>query len=328
MPLRYTTEELIAEVRNRAVIPDTESQGWTDDDIILYLNTELLVELIPQVKKLHEEFMVVTELVALTTGSEFVKVPPRAVGNSLRDLLLVGGASDRTYIPRINREDLPAFQPVRGEGTDVRGYYIENTRIRIFPAQGSSATARRLEVSYHFRPSELTKQDAAGTFYRQVTARDNALNTVTVSGGTPPPFGLNTLVDIHGENSGSEIKVWDNEVTLIAGNTLTLADPVDGSDTREGRRQVDVGDYVCTAENAAIPMLPRELHMILVQSAVCRITESIDDQEKLQMHTTTLNRMMKLMEYNIGKRVEGRPRKIVNRNAPLWRQGNVQRRSI
>ena len=127
---------------------------------------------------------------------------------------------------------------------------------------------------------------------------------------------------------GAEIKVFDNEITLIVGNTLTLADPIDGSDSRDGRKEVVVGDFICTAETSAIPMLPRELHQLLVQATVCRITESIDDQEKLQMHTNTLNRMMKLMEYNIGKRVHGRPRKILNRNAPLWRQGNVQRRSL
>jgi len=292
------------------------------------MNTELMTELIPQVAKLHEEFMVVTELLAMSDGDEFIETPPRAVGASLRDVLLVTDSTDRNYIPRINREDLPSFQPVRGGSTEIRGYYLENTRIRIFPAISPGGGFKSLEVSYRFRPSQLTKEDGSTSFYRTVTAVDLVLNTVTVSGGTPPPFSLNSDVDIHGANSGSEIKVWDNEITTIVGNTLTLADPIDGTDSRDGRREVVLGDYVCTAETAAIPMLPRELHMLLVQSTVCRITEAIDDQEKLQMHTTTLNRMMKLMEYNIGKRVEGRPRKILNRNAVLWRQGNVQRRSL
>lgn len=325
--LRYTTEELIREVRNRAVIPDTNAQGWTDDDIILYMNTEILTELVPQVAKLQEEFMVVTEVIALSVGDEFIPVPTRAVGNSLRDLLIIHGDS-RGYIPRIAREDLPSFQPVRGGSTSIRGYYLEHSRIRLFPAVANAGSATALEVSYRFRPSQLTIADSADSFYRIVTSVDLVGNTVTVSGGAPPPFALNTDVDIHGANSGAEIKVWDNSITLIVGNTLTLADPINGTDTREGRREVEIGDYVCTAEHAAIPMLPRDVHQILAQSTICAITESIDDQEKLQMHTSRLNRMLKLMQYTIGKRVLGRPKKILNRNAPLWRQGNVQRRSL
>lgn len=327
MPLRYTTEELLKEVRNRGVIPDTESQGWTDADLILYMNTEILTELVPRVSRLHEEFMVVTEILTLVSGDEFVPVPARAVGNSLRDVFVLSGGA-RSFLPRINREDLPAYQPVVASATGVSGYYIENTRIRIFPQISPASSVTQLEVAYRFRPSQLTLKDDSASFYRTVTARDTALNTITVSDGTPPPFAMNSLVDIHGANSGSEVKVWDNEITAIVGNTLTLADPIDGSDTRGGRRLVEVGDYVCTAETAAIPMLPREVHPILVQSAICRITESIDDQEKLQMHSGTLDRMLKSMEYNLGKRVDGRPNKIVNRHAPLWRQGNVQRRSL
>jgi len=325
--LRYTTEELIREVRNRAVIPDTNAQGWTDEDIILYMNTEILTELVPQVAKLQEEFMVVTELLTLAVGDEFIPVPTRAVGNSLRDLIVVKGGN-RGYIPRINREDLPSFQSARGAASEIRGYYLEHSRIRLFPAVGSLGGATGLEISYRFRPSQLTLADGADSSYRVVTAVSTVANTITVSGGAPPPFGLNTSVDVHGAHSGAEMKVWDNEVTAVLANTLTLADPIDGTDTREGRRLVELGDYVCTAETAAIPMLPRDVHQILAQSAVCAITESIDDQEKLQMHTSRLNRMLKLMEYNLGKRVLGRPKKILNRNAPLWQQGNVQRRSL
>lgn len=324
MPLRYTTEELIEEVRNRAVIPDTESQGWTDDDILLYLNGEMMMELIPQVAKLHEEFMIITEVITLTPSTTIenthIEIPDRAVGSSLRDIILLLG-TDRIQVPRINREDLPSFQVTRGQGTDIRGYFIENNRIRIFP--GSSA-GNALEVSYRFRPSQLVKADS----YRTLTSVDLTLNTVTTSGAAPPPFSVGDLVDIHGPNSGAEIRVFDNVITTIVGTTLTLTDPINGTDVREGRQVVKVGDFVAPREQAAIPMLPRELHAILAQAAVCRVIEGIDDAEKLQMHTRQLNRQLQLMVFNIGKRVAGRPRKVVNRLSPLWRQGNVQRRTI
>ena len=320
MPLAYTTEQLIEEVRNRSFTPDTTSEGTTDDDLILYLNGEMLNEIIPQVSRLQEEFMIVTEVVSLPGSGQTVKVPSRAVGNSLRDVTLVSDG-DRLQLPHINREHLPQFE-IERRGTDdtVRGYFLENQRIRFV---GTASSSFDLEVAYRFRPSQLV----LSTSYRQVTNVSGL--TVTLSGtDIPTEFVTGALVDIHGDESGSEIKTWDNAIANVSGQVLTLTDAIDGTDTREGRPAVEVNDYVCPAEQCAIPMLPRETHQILVQAAVCRLIEALDDQEKLAMHTHTLNRWLKNMEYNMGKRVEGRPRKIVAAHAPIWRMGNVQRRSI
>ena len=328
MSLSYTTEELLEEVRNQYQVGDSGSLGTTDDDILRYLNKEMMLEIIPQVAKLHEEYFIVTELITLTATNTIsdthVKVPDRAVGQSLRDVIIIKGGTRgnaRISLPRINREDLPAFEVVRGGGDDTRGFFLENVRIRVFP---SIKTGDKLEVSYMFRPSQLVK--ASG--YRNVTAVDTTLNTVTVSGGTPPPFAVGDLIDIHGPNSGAEIRVFDNQVTVVAGNTLTLADPIDGTDVREARQAVEIGDFMALRETAAIPMLPRELHTILAQAAVVRLAEAIDDREKYQLHLNHLNRELKLAQYYLEKRVTGRPRKIVNRLSPLWRMGNVQRRSL
>jgi hypothetical protein len=327
MSLAYTTEELIEEVRNQYQVGDSGSLGTEDPDILRYLNKEMMLELIPQVAKLHEEYFIVTELIPLTVTNTLsdthVKIPDRAVGQSLRDVLLVKGSTSpvmRLSLPRIGREDLPAFEIARGDGSDMRGFFLENVRIRVFP---SVVTGDELEVSYMFRPSQLVKSDG----YRTVTALDTVLNTVTLS-GSGSPFVVGDLVDIHGPNSGSEIKVWDNAITVVAGNVLTLTDPIDGTDSRDGRPPVDVGDFVVLRETSAIPMLPRELHTILAQAAVVRLAEAIDDESKYKMHLNHLNRELKLMQYYLEKRVTGRPRKIVNRLSPLWRQGNVQRRSL
>lgn len=327
MSLAYTTEELIEEIRNQFQVGDAGSLGTEDADILRYLNKEMMLEIIPQVARLHEEYFIITELITLTVSNTIsdthVKIPDRAVGQSLRDLMIIKGtspASQRIALPRINREDLPAFEIARGDGSDTRGFFIENVRIRVFP---SIKTGDILEVAYMFRPSQLVKADG----YRTVTAFDATLNTVTLS-GSGSPFAVGDQVDIHGPNSGAEIRVFDNIITAVVANVLTLTDPIDGTDTREGRQAVEVGDFVALRETSAIPMLPRELHTILAQAVVVRLAEAMDDQEKYKMHLNHLNRELKLMQFYLGKRVTGRPRKIVNRLSPLWRQGNVQRRSL
>ena len=325
MSLAYTTEQILKKVRDQYQIGDAGSLGTTDADLLDFVNAEMMMELIPQIARLHEEFFVLTELINLPVSSGIesthIQIPDRAVGNSLRDLFLLRGKT-RISLPRINREDLGAFESDRGSaGTGVRGFFIEGVRIRVFP--GGQA-ADQLEVAYLFRPSQLVKADG----YRTVTALDTTLNTVTVSGGTPPPFAVGDLIDIHGPNSGAEIRVFDNEVTAVNGSILTLADSIDGTDSREGRQPVALKDFVAQRETAAIPMLPRELHPILAQATVVRLAEAMDDTEKYQLHLNHLERQMKLSRYFLEKRVIGRPRKIVNRNSPLWRQGNIQRRSI
>jgi hypothetical protein len=323
MSLSYTTEELLEEIRNQYVVGDAGSQGTTDADLLRYLNKEMMLELIPQVAKLHEEFFVVTELITLTVtgalGDNHIAVPDRAVGQSLRDLFLIRGGS-RIELPRINREDLSIFEGTVGVGNSLRGFFIEGGRIRTFP---SVTAGDKLEVAYLFRPSQLVKSSG----YRKITALDTTLKTVTME-GSGSPFVAGDLVDIHGPNSGAEIRVWDNEVVSVAANVLTLTDPIDGTDPREGRQAVAVGDYVCARETCAIPMLPRELHPALAQAAIVRLAEAFDDQEKYAMHLNQLNRELKLMEFMVGKRVHGRPRIIVNAGSPLWKQGNVNRRSI
>ena len=79
MPLSYTTEELLNEVRARSVTNDTDAPGWLDSDLLLYLNGEMLNEIIPHVAKLQEEFMVVTEIISIPVGTQTVQVPDRAV---------------------------------------------------------------------------------------------------------------------------------------------------------------------------------------------------------------------------------------------------------
>ena len=324
MSLSYTTEELLEEVRNQYQVGDSGSLGTTDDDILRYLNKEMMLEIIPQVAKLHEEYFIVTENIPLTKTNTIsdthVKIPDRAVAQSLRDVFLLRGQT-RLPLPRINREDLAAFETDRGGGEEMRGFFIENVRIRVFP---SIKTGDEIETAYMFRPSQLVKKAR----YRTIASRDTVLNTVTLTGSVPVPFSLNDLIDIHGPNSGAEIRVWDNEITAISSLTLTLADPINGTDTRKGRQIVEVGDFAALREESAIPMLPRELHTVLAQSAVVRLAEAIDDKEKYQMHLNHLNRELKLMHFMLGKRVVGRPRKVVNRNSPLWRQGNIQRRSL
>ena len=186
MSLAYTTEELIEEVRNQYQVGDSGSLGTEDNDILRYLNKEMMLEIIPQVAKLHEEYFILTELITLTVTNTLsdthVKIPDRAIGQSLRDLLLNKGGSTgaaRLSLPRINREDLPAFEIARGDGSDTRGFFIENVRIRVFP---SIKTGDQLEVSYMFRPSQLVK--ASG--YRTVTSFNPTLNTVTLSGSGSP----------------------------------------------------------------------------------------------------------------------------------------------
>ena len=68
MVLKYTADNLIELVRDAAMLPDSASGGTADADILQHLNHAMLSEIFPQVAKMREEYFVVEERVADSSG--------------------------------------------------------------------------------------------------------------------------------------------------------------------------------------------------------------------------------------------------------------------
>lgn len=312
MAREYTADELIAIVRRRAFLPDTNSLGTQDADILAALNEEMLTELVPLVIRVREEYFVVRERVAATATDGRHRINGRAIGVKLRDVAYVGNGSTTARVPLtyIHPEEDP------GDLSTSTGYpggfFIEGNNVVLSPNLGAG-TNGLLELPFFFRPGELVLQSAV----RKITAVNTTLKRVTVA-SSPSTWTTSDKFDIHSGKSGAEIHLWDltPDGSPASTTTVTFNEAIDGSSF--GTFTAEVGDYLCLAEQAALPGLPRELHPILAQAVVVQLVESLGDVEMFQIQERRLETMKRDILPIIENRVEGRPRKIVGRDAPLW----------
>ena len=313
MPLTYTAEELIETVRLLGMLPSVGEIGQDDDDVVRHLSEFLKSRLVPEMIRIREEYYVVTERLPLSGSVSRYRIPARAVGNRLRDVLFVTAAGDRRTIWPIPRERLAAYN-TSGTTTEPTGYYLEGNRIVLVPALG--AAAGWLELSYFFRPGDLVKSTQA----RQVYAIPNSpANTVTFTTSVPASWVAGIHVDIHSGMSGAEIKIWDKEAVVAGANYLTFTDAIDG--TVFGTDEVVPGDWVCMTGEAAVPGVPLELHPILARGACLRLATALNDKESIEIHSKFLQDEMRGALAIVENRIEGRPLTISTEGAIVWEGG-------
>jgi hypothetical protein len=79
--------------------------------------------------------------------------------------------------------------------------------------------------------------------------------------------------------------------------------------------ELEVGDYMPLAGQTMVPNVPTELHMILAQRVAQRVMEALGDTEGLSNATAKVAEMEDKMSTMMTSRVEGAPRKVVNRSS-------------
>lgn len=303
MPLVYTSDDLLEAVKNSGMVPEAQSLGCEDQDILDHLSAVLQSMIALELIKIREEYYVVTERIAAATE---VRIPHRAMGLKLRDLVYVEG-SDRQRLTPIAREDLDAYDSPEG----VEGFYIEGGYIKLV---APTTVGGYLEVSYFMRPNDLVPNTEA----RRVTNVSGSI--VTLDSAVPDSWTTADTFDIHSSYSGAELKVWDAAASAVGAapdtDKITFTTVISGA--TYGTHAVAVGDWVCLAGESVIPALPRELHPVLVRGACLRLAEAFGDQQAIASHgalfQADMNRTLKVFE----GRVEGKPVRISGSNSVLF----------
>lgn len=81
--------------------------------------------------------------------------------------------------------------------------------------------------------------------------------------------------------------------------------------------EFEVEDYICSQFECIIPQIPSDLHSLLAERTVARILEALGDQMGLQAANEKIGRMEAGQASMVDNRVEGSPRKVLNRNSFL-----------
>ena len=297
MALVFTSDELISSIRRIGSIPNTGAPGFADSDILRCATETLWSKVVPNLIKTREEYYANIERRTVAASITRYRIPKRAIMQKLRDVSLVGGDGANTYLRSLQREEVSGSQST---GT-VLGYYLEGNDVILVPSPSAGTT---LEFAYFFRPGSLVLVANA----RQITAVDPVTRTVTLSSANTS-WSTSNIFDIHSKESGAEIKIWDAAATTVGATIVFSASfPIDGSTA--GTRAVEVGDWVCLAEEAAVPGCPKEIHPLLALAVAMRFASSTGDMEVFKAQAAEYSSDMKALVGIAESRVEGKPIRI------------------
>ena len=308
MALAYLGEELIESIRNIGMAPSTGSTGSRDADLLRHANEAFRTKILPEMIRIREEYFVSTIRIPLVAGTSKYRLPSRAVGNRVRDLMFVDSSVSRNRIAPVGREEIFRWS---SPSTSPERYYIEGNHIVLVPDTGM-ASSGWLEVSYYFRPGEVVISTSA----RQVTAVNAGTNMVTLASNVPFDWTSSLLFDVHSKYSGAEIHTFDAAASSVSGATITFTNEIAGATV--GTKPIEVGDWVCKAGEAAIPAIPIEMHPVLARATAVRIAEANGDQQAVNIHAQLFKDDMHSALAMLENRIEGKPLVIGGKDGLLW----------
>lgn len=126
----------------------------------------------------------------------------------------------------------------------------------------------------------------------------------------PSNITTGVKVDFLQTNPGHQIYKYD----ILPLSLSTTYIDFDENDVPD---ELEIGDYICLANECIIPGIPPELHHVLAERACARILSAIGDQQGLAATMENIKEMEQSQGTLIDNRVENSPKKILNRNSPL-----------
>lgn len=315
MAVNYlTSDSLIASIKRRALIPSNQST-FTDDDFLAIANEEMNIGMVPSIIQMQQDYLLTTEVVPLLTDESRYKIPSRAIGNKLYDVMYKDTNGNYMEMVRIEKSDLAAYNGPATIGY-TRTFYVENGEIVIYPDVTGTQTGT-LEMSFYIRPNQLVSEDRIGV----ITAINTSTGEISLS-ALPTVFNLSQTYDFIEVTSPHVLLAYDLSPTAINTTTKTITfTPGQLPD------DLEVGDHVALANETKIPQIPADLHVVLAHRVATRCLEALGDTQGLQNANAKLVEMETKTNTLINNRVTSAPQKIVNRNSILRDSLSRRRRS-
>lgn len=307
-----TTKKLLVSIKRRCMIP-TSQDTFSDSDLIDFLNEEMQIGIVPKLLQMKEEFLVFDEYVRILPSISNYSVPERAIGSKLREVSYSDNSNsdyaneyEMTQIGVDERYNLWSTNTV--ETSNWKRFYMEGSDLVLFPSVSTNPVGY-IRFFYHIRPGMLVNDSEVAV----VSNIDRTTGTILLS-NAPTKFQSSTQYDFIKSKSPHNIISIDRTAVAYSTGAKTIQfDPNDIPST------LQIGDYIAAAGESCVPNIPTELHAMLAQRVAQRVLEAIGDSQGLTNATNKLAEMENNMAVMLNARVEGAPRKIVNKNKMLGR---------
>lgn len=311
-----TTNGLLKSIKRRAMVP-TSQDTFTDADLIDFMNEEMMIGLVPTILNQKDEYLIFQEEQVLVANQANYPVPERALFNKLREVSykLDDQGGTEYEMSQIAVDDKYTYLINAVENSNWRRFYMEGGDLVLFPKVGDSPRGS-LVFYYYMRPNNLVVDSQVAT----VTGINRTTGVVSFAANLPSGFTSGDAYDFIKARSPHNIIDID-KIALnanVQGKTITFA-------IGDIPDSLVVGDMVALAGESCIPNVPTELHSVLAQRVAQRVLEAIGDTQGLTNSQTKLAEMEAKMSAGLDNRVEGAPRKAVNRHGTLRQKRGITR---
>jgi len=308
----YTTTDLVDSIKRRAVIP-TSQQLYPDRDLVKMASEELQSDIVPLMMKMQEEYFVNNYDQAISGTQTEYFMHPRAMGEKLRDAVLLNADGKEVNFPYIGPDTVKRKWSVGSYPyLNNRGWYFEGDKIIITP-DTSEITSYQLRQKYYRRPNNLVVVADAG----QITL---IVGKVLTLSNFPAAWTASTTFDII-KNTPS-FRAWGEDLAVSAvdatAKTITLVDAVPDN--------VAVGNWVAEAGFSPIPQLPYDIFKLLAQRVAVVVLEGLGDATGLKSAADVYKDMVDKFNALINPRADGSPKKV-NRGSHFFGGASRSRRT-
>ena len=273
--------------------------------IVDLMNNELSLGVVPLLKKTGQEFFVYNVDVPIVQGQSSYLFPPRAVGNSVRDVVLLDASGNEVALNNLMREYIKVQFPFNFVPSIWSfGQYLSGNEVNLYNTLIQSYTAYKLRFITERRPGSLTLSTNCGNI-TAITGNVLTLSFVDVDWTTDSTFDIiNPLPPF--QSIGDDLTINN-----ISGSQVTL-DTVPAG--------IANGQWFCPAMLSCIPQIPFEHFALLNEMTVAAIAEGLDMAQLLASANAKIEKFTGNAAALVRPRVTGSPRKIINKDA-MGRQG-------
>jgi hypothetical protein len=246
---QFDATEVLAAMKRRGFVPSAQS-AFTDAEFIQSAAEVIESNLYPKMLKANTNHFIRTVDIPVVAGTAAYRVPDRAATNGVESIWMVNANGSILPIEQGDAATIPYIGLTTTPGTPCL-YLIEGPNIRLFPTPaGSTGTLR---VRYHIRANRLVAVASTGV----ISAVNQGANQVTVSLASKSGlFDFCRGRGLYETMAFDQVGTWATSTVTIPGGL-----PAD----------VAIGDYVCGANECAIPQLPTGLHLAVALRAVAAI---------------------------------------------------------
>lgn len=312
----YKTEDIVASAKRSEFFPTGQTTFSDPDDLIAFANEEMQTKLVPAILSVREDFFLSSQQINLQANLSTYPVPERAVGNALKDLLYMPSAAAPSVMYPLPKTTVHDLQ-VGSQGSGNPGqFYIQGDEIVLVPTPSSSQGAI---VSYFFmRPNRLVSTSQCAKITAIVVGATQTTLTVDTdltASTLATVISSGSLVDLL--SAKSPFLLWNQDVSVQSISSTQVV--LNNSDVQDAALNTmpRVGDYVCPAQQANIPMVPQEFHPILSEMIAYRALKALGDINHMQVCKVHINEMLQNAYKLIAMRVEQEQDVVYDRGSIL-----------